>query len=473
MKSRTRKNRPDTGIPNQAGVKELQTFARRKPGTRMLEVIMPDINGILRGKRIPMAEAAELFHSGIKACGSLTLLSSKGETFPELGLGSTDGDPDNMILPIRDTLVPVPWLASKTSQVLVGMTTVTGEPSIYDPRNILRLAMQPLQDMGLRVVVATELEFYLLQPSESLTPSPQYPRVPGTGIKQDGLQYSMTEDLWDCDAFIEDVHVTCEKQNLPSTATHSEFSPGQLEINLHHVDDPIRACDHAVLLKRAIKGVARKHGYGATFMAKPFEEHAGSGLHIHISVYDRGGRNVLSAGGTGNPPIGAGMRHAMGGLAECMAESMAIFAPNANSYRRLKPKSFVPLKPNWGYNHRGVALRIPVSDAKNLRIEHRVAGADSNPYLVMAAILMGIHHGLKNKCDPGPMVKEGTFMEDFEVTLPTRWDAALELFDRSRRLPMYLDQEFCRIYSVCRHSESNQFHAQISNRDYEWYLRAV
>jgi len=462
-----------SGIPNQARFKELQAFLKRMPEVRMLEVIMPDINGILRGKRIPVAEADELFHDGIKACGSLTLLSSKGETFPELGLGSTDGDPDNLIAPIRDTLVPIPWLESKTAQVLVGMTTVGREPSIYDSRNILRLAMQPLLDMGLKVVVATELEFYLLQPSVSLTPEPQFPRVPGTGIKQDGLQYSMTEDLWDCDAFIEDVHVTCETQHLPSTATHSEFSPGQLEINLHHVDDPILACDHAVLLKRVIKGVARKHGYGATFMAKPFAEHAGSGLHIHISVYDRKGRNILALGGKGNPPIGAGMRHAVGGLAQTMAECMALFAPNANSYRRLKPRSFVPLKPNWGYNHRGVALRIPVSDAKNLRIEHRVAGADANPHLVMAAILMGIHHGLKNKCDPGPMVKEGTWMEDFEVTLPTRWDAALDLFDRSKLLPKYLDKEFCRIFSVCRHSESDQFQAQISNRDYEWYLRAV
>lgn len=462
-----------TGIPNQADSKELDEFLKAMPEVRMLEVIIPDINGILRGKRIPCAEATELYDGGIKACGSITLLSSKGETFPELGLGSIDGDPDNLIFPIRDTLVPISWLESKTAQVLVGMTRVSGEPSLYDPRNILRKAMQPLLDMGLRMVVATELEFYLLQQSDSLTPTPQFPRVPGTGINQDGLQYSMTEDLWDCDAFIEDVHVTCERQRLPSTATHSEFAPGQLEINLHHVDDPILACDHAVLLKRVIKGMARKHGYGATFMAKPFAEHAGSGLHIHISVYDKKGQNVLAAGGAGNPPIGAGMRHAVGGLAHTMAECMAIFAPNANSYRRLKPRSFVPLKPNWGYNHRGVALRIPVSDANNLRIEHRVAGADANPYLVMAAILMGIHHGLKDKCDPGPMVKEGTFMEDFEVTLPTRWDAALALFDRSTLLPGYLDKEFCRIFSVCRHSESDQFHAQISNRDYEWYLRAV
>jgi glutamine synthetase len=464
---------PRSGIPNRAAPRELAEFLKRSPGVRMLEVVMPDINGILRGKRIPFSEAAELYEGGIKACGSMPLLSSKGETIPELGLGSIDGDPDNLILPVRDTLATIPWLGSQTAQALVGMTKVNGDISFYDSRNVLRMAMQPLLDLGLRIVAATELEFYLLQPSDELTPSPQFPRVPGTGIRQDGLQYSMTEDLWDCDAFIEDVHVISEQQRLPSTATHSEFAPGQLEINLHHVDDPILACDHAVLLKRVIKGVARKHGYGATFMAKPFAEHAGSGLHIHVSIYDARGRNVLAAGGTGNPPVGNGMRHAIGGLARTMAECMAIFAPNANSYRRLRPRSFVPLSPNWGYNHRGVALRIPVSDAGNLRIEHRVAGADANPYLVMAAVLMGIHYGLKHKCDPGPMVQEGTILADQEVTLPTRWDAALKLFDGSKLLPEYLDREFCRIFSVCRHSESNQFQAQISNRDYEWYLRAV
>jgi glutamine synthetase len=351
---------------------------------------------------------------------------------------------------------------------------VRNQPSLYDPRNILRRVTGRMDELGLNVIVATELEFYLLEPTEDLTPRPLMPIVPGTGIRQDGLQYSMTEDLWDWDDFLSEVRSTCKVQNLPATATHSEFSPGQLEINLHHVHDPLLACDHAVLLKRAIKGVARKHGLGATFMAKPFAEHAGSGLHIHISVYDRKGRNVFAERGSrAVPPISDTMRHAIGGLQRTMADCMAIYAPNANSYRRLRPRSFVPLKPNWGYNHRGVSLRIPVSDAQNLRIEHRVAGADANPYLVMAGILLGIHYGITHKCDPGRMVEEGTFMRDDEITLPIRWDMALQKFDDSKILPGYLDKEFCRIYSVCRHSESDQFHAEISNRDYEWYLRAV
>ena len=461
-------------IPSQADASELETFLKTAPQTRMLEVFTPDINGILRGKRIPMAEAVELYRAGVKACGSTPLMNSMGETIAELGLGTIDGDPDMLFLPVAGTLAEMSWVESPTAQALAGMGLMNGGPSPYDPRNVLDRACQPLRDMGLRVVVATELEFYLLRDSDAATPAPACPRVPGTGLHQHGLQYSMPEDLWDHDAFLDDVRVTCEQQHIPCTTIHSEFAPGQLEINLHHVPDPVTACDHAVLLKRAIKGVARRHGCGATFMAKPFEEHAGSGLHIHVSVYDGDGRNVLaSADGEGHPPMGEGMRHAMGGLALSMAESMAIFAPNANSYRRLKPRSFVPLQPSWGFNHRSVALRIPVSDAKNLRIEHRVAGADANPYLVMACILAGIHHGLVNRCDPGPMVAEGTFVTDFKVTLPTRWDQALALFDQGSILPEYLDREFCRIFSIARHSESDQFHAQISNRDYEWYLRAV
>ena len=209
-------------------------------------------------------------------------------------------------------------------------------------------------------------------------------------------------------------------------------------------------------------------------MAKPFQDFAGCGLHIHISVYDSKGQNVFAKKGSrAKPPVSEAMRHAVGGLEKTMAEAMAIFAPNANSYRRLQPGAYVPLKPNWGYNHRSVALRIPISDPANLRIEHRVAGADANPYLVVAAVLAGIHHGITNRCKPDTMVPEGTFYRDDEVTLPVRWDDALARFDAGKVLPHYLGKEFCRIFSVCRHSESDQFHAQISNRDYEWYLRAV
>ena len=167
------------------------------------------------------------------------------------------------------------------------------------------------------------------------------------------------------------------------------------------------------------------------------------------------------------------LKHAVGGLQQTMGDAMAVFAPNANSYRRLQPASFVPLSPNWGYNHRAVALRVPVCDNRDMRIEHRVAGADANPYLVVAAILAGIHHGITRHCEPTEMIAEGTILEEQEITLPRRWDAALDQFRDSHKLPEYLGEEFCRVYEIVRRSECERFHEQISNRDYEWYLRGV
>ena len=167
------------------------------------------------------------------------------------------------------------------------------------------------------------------------------------------------------------------------------------------------------------------------------------------------------------------MRHAVGGLADTMADCQAVFAPNANSYRRLQPGVFAPLSPNWGYNHRSVSMRVPVSDARNLRIEHRVAGADSNPYLVMACVLAGIHHGITNKIEPGPFIEEGTIIEHEEITLPRNWPQALDVFAASKTMPRYLGEEYCRIFEAVRRDEYEQFNAVISNVDYEWYLRTV
>ena len=137
----------------------------------------------------------------------------------------------------------------------------------------------------------------------------------------------------------------------------------------------------------------------------------------------------------------------------------------------MQPESFVPLTPNWGYNHRAVALRLPVSDNKDVRIEHRVAGADANPYLVVAAILAGIHYGITRQCEPTEMIAEGTIMDEQEITLPRRWDAALDRFRDSDILPEYLGEEFCEVYEIVRRSECERFHEQVSNLDYEWYLR--
>jgi len=193
-----------------------------------------------------------------------------------------------------------------------------------------------------------------------------------------------------------------------------------------------------------------------------------------MSLVDKNGKNYFSHGreSLAVPPFSARLRHAVGGLLKTMAESTAITAPNANSYRRLLPEFLAPVDLNWGANHRVVAIRIPTADANNLRFENRVAGADANPYLVTAAIAAGVHYGLKNKCDPGRMVEEGESVTP-KLRIPDRWDYALDKFGRSKILPDYLGDDFCKYYLKHRRGECRQFHNAVSPLDFDWYLRAI
>jgi len=449
---------------------ELDQFLEAHPETRYLETLVTDMNGILRGKRAERKDFKKLFEGGMNLCAATAILDSRGHTFESVPYGVNDGDPDVRGIAVPGSLAAVPWVNLPTAQVLIEMRNFDGTPYPRDPRNVLRAALQPLTDMGLRPVMATELEFYLVE-HDGERFLPKMPRIPGSRQPQPGLQYAMMEDLYEVDDFLADLDAICMAQKIPAGAALSEFSPGQFEVNLHHVDDPVLACDHAVLLKRAIKAAAAKHGFGATFMAKPFAETAGSGLHLHVSMLDSDGYNVF-AGASRDGQFSDQLRYAIGGLGESMAESMAIFAPNGNSYRRHAPGNYVPASPTWGLNHRGVAMRIPLSGSANTRFEHRVAGADANPYLAVAAVLAGIHHGISNRCEPMPMTAEGAEIE-YQVTVPVRWPQALDAFDAARVLPKYLGREYCTLFSQCRREEEANYNAEIPSKDFEWYLRAV
>ena len=250
---------------------ELQDFLRQYPKTNSLELLIPDINGIFRCKRIPRQEFEGFFETGVNGPATTLLLNVLGEMTGDLDFLNLEGDPDRIISPVPNTLAPITWLGSETGQVISTFDDLDGKPILFDPRNVLKSALKPLYDLGLSPMVATELEFYLIEAGDGSMPNLKLAKVPGTGIDQGGIQYAMPEDLWDNDEFLEAVRAACAEQDVPMTTVHSEYSPGQYEINLHHVRDPIVACDQTVLLKRIIKGVARQHGMAASFMAKPLD----------------------------------------------------------------------------------------------------------------------------------------------------------------------------------------------------------
>ena len=452
---------------------ELRSYLKRFPGTDSMELLITDLPGVFRCKRIRGKEFDKVFADGFCIPGGAVLLDTLGDTVPGMAWSNDDGDPDALARIVPGSVAPVPWAAKPTAQALFRFYLRDGQPFFADPRAVLERAMQPLLKLKLKIVMAAELEFYLLD-GKTDRPTAKTSLVPGIGRPQPGPQVYHPDDLWDIENFLNEINEVCAAQSIPAGTTTSEFAPGQFEINLHHVDDPVLACDHAMLLKRAIKAVARQHGFVACFMAKPFEEDSGSGLHVHMSLVDSNGKNFFSQGKDkmAIPPYSARFRHAVGGLVKTMSDATAIFAPNANSYRRLRPEMFAPVEPNWGTNHRNVAIRIPVSDEKNLRFEHRVSGADANPYLVTAAIAAGVHFGLKNRCDPGRMVQEGEFIT-LKRKLPNRWDEAIDKFSRGKVLPEYLGAEFCKSFVLNRRYESRCFHNVVSNTDFDWYMRAV
>ena len=460
-------------ISKRSNLDELHKFMKKFPDTQEMEIIMGDINGVIRGKRIRSNEFESIFNNGFSMPGSTVFLDILGQTIPDIKWSAEDGDPDTGAHIIAGSLTTIPWAKKPSAQALFSFVNDANEPFFAEPRAVLQKTLSKLEELVPTVVMAAELEFYLLD-ANSDRPTPKTSLIPGVGRPQPGPQCYHPDDLWDIEGFLNDLYAACEKQNIPAGTAISEYAPGQFEINLHHIDDPLVACDHAMLLKRAIKAIARQHDFVACFMAKPFAEESGSGLHMHMSFIDMEGNNYFSQNKKelAQPPYSDNLRYAIGGLKETMAAATAIFAPNANSYRRLRPEMFAPVEPNWGANHRNVSLRIPISDAKNLRFEHRVSGADANPYLVAAAILSGVHYGITHQCNPGKMIQE------FEVislnqTIPNRWNKAIDEFEDSKILPNYLGEEFCRTFIANRRFEESEFNNNISDIDYSWYLRSV
>ncbi len=279
---------------------ELRAFMDSMPDVQAMDLLQPDMNGSLRGKRVGPEDFSKAFGPGVNVCASTVIMDTKGQTFDHVVYGGQDGDPDVLSHAVPGSLAPVPWAAVPSAQVLLEMSEPDGQPFFADPRQVLRRAGQPLVDMGLHAVVATELEFYLLEHDGSRF-RPVVGRIPGSELRQTGLQYGSFEELSTIESLLGELDATCRAQNIPAGAALSEFAPGQFEVNLRHVDDPALACDHAVLFKRALKAVAQKHGLAASFMAKPFAGSSGCGLHIHISLLDDDGNNVFAGTSADGP----------------------------------------------------------------------------------------------------------------------------------------------------------------------------
>lgn len=447
---------------------EARRFLAENPDIHQIEAFFTDVSGIARGKVLRREELEAAFSDGRPLPGSIFGLDITGRDVEEAGLLWADGDADRVLLPVPGTLTRAPWRATPSGLMLMTAVERDGRPMHADPRQALARVVARFADLGLMPVAAIELEFYVVDRAAAQA-GRLAPPAGQTGWPQRDLQACHIDDLADFAPLFDDIYAGAETMGLPARTLIAEYAPGQFEVVLRHRADAMRAADDAILLKRLVKGMAERHGLTATFMAKPYPEHSGSGLHVHVSLADGDGRNIFAGDGEITP---GPLLHAIGGLMATMRDSMAILAPNANSWRRFRPGSYAPVGPGWGIDNRTAPLRVTRGRPETRHFEHRVAGADANPYLALAVVLAGMHKGMVGKIDPGPPVT-GNGYETIRPDFPPGWAAAVEEGARSVFLADYLGADFLRVYSAIKRAEADRFSALVPDIDVAWYLRTA
>ncbi len=424
-----------------------------------------DLNGVLRGKRMPGSKLAQVRKAGIRMPMSSIGVDIWGVDVAGTRLTMESGDLDGICLPTGRTPVSLGWAGCDAPLLPLSMWKEDGSPYFADARHLLSAVLTRFAAKGLRPVVATELEFYLLDPEGAPAPAVL---GPGTVSGDFDNIYSLDE-LDAASAFLDDVYRTAEACGIKVEAAIAEGAPRQFEFNLLHLPDALKIADDTILFKQIIKNIARRHGHVASFMAKPRRDWAGSGMHVHFSIVDENGANIFNDGGYKGTDV---MRHAVGGLLATMTEMTLAFAPHLNSYRRLCPGGLAPTTVAWGYENRTSAVRIPAGDPAARRIEHRVAGADANPYIVLAAILSAALHGIEEKCEPAEPLRNNSHDADRQA-LARDWRQALEWFSASEWAKALLHPEFVHAFVACKEQEQIEFAARISEFELTTYRLSV
>jgi glutamine synthetase len=448
---------------------ELERFLEASPDIEYVDAVFFDLCGYPRGKRYPVAEASKIFTDGVLVPRPTYVLDVRGMSLDPMGYGFIDGDPDAPLRPVAGTLSPTGWSEGKVAQVLVSLEEQDDGGMLFDPRNILARVLRRFSELELTPVVAFELEFYLIESERDANGGPIPARLTTEGSeagRRDNGQLYCLDRLDGHGSLFPDIMETCQKMGIPATVVMSEFARGQFEITFKHISDPLRAADHCSLFRQIVKRLANRHGCDATFLGKPFLDQTGNGMHIHMSLLDRDGENVFADAALEGSKL---LSQAIAGLLAVQFDSTAVYAPNINSYRRYTAKACVPITQTWAVNNRSVAVRIPAGDAKDRRFEHRAGCADANPYLVLASVLAGVHHGIVSQLDPGPPAF-GNACQEIDPGFPCEWQEAIERLRASELLKQYMGSEYVETYAEAKRLERVSYLAQVSREEFDWYL---
>jgi glutamine synthetase len=432
-----------------------------------VECLVPDMSGTARGKILPAAKFAKGAKSrGLRIPEDIFILTVTGRY--SLKTDATDqASIDVYMRPDPDTIRVVPWYENPTAEVICDCFYIDDRPVDIAPRYVLQKVVDLYRDNGWRPVVAPELEFYLVKKNLD----PDYPLESPIGrsgrAEKMGQAYGI-DAANNFDAIVDDIYDFCEIQEIDIDTISHESGPAQLEINFNH-GDPVQLADQVFLFKRTVRQAALKHDMYATFMAKPHAEEPGSSMHIHQSLVDlKTGKTLF--GGPGGKPTKLFLNH-IGGLQRYMAAALPFCAPNVNSYRRLVPGTDAPTNIHWGIDNRTAPLRVPASDAANLRVENRVPGADANPYLAIAASLACGYLGMTQRIKPSDPIEGSAYR--YAHTLPLHLEDALNKLNYSKPFKQVFGERFIDAFYGVKEEEMEQYRRVISSWEREFLLLNV
>ncbi|RJF77325.1 glutamine synthetase [Azospirillum cavernae] len=444
----------------------MEDFIKKNRITEV-ECLVPDISGIARGKIVPADKFLRILRDrGLRLPEAIFVQTVTGE-FAEDEDITSDENSDIYMIPDERTIRFVPWYEEPTAQVIVDCVYADSRPVDMSPRHVLKRVLSLYEERGWKPQVAPELEFFLVQVNKD----PDYPLVPPIGRNgrmESGRQAFGIDAVNEFDPIFEAVYDYCEKQDIDiDTLTH-EAGAAQIEINFNH-GDALELADQAFLFKRTAREAAIRHNIYATFMAKPMQGEPGSAMHIHQSVVDADtGRNLFSnPDGTDSALF---MAH-IAGLQKYLPYAMPLLAPNVNSYRRLVPNSDAPINVHWGRDNRTTGLRVPVSQPDARRVENRVAGADANPYLAIAASLACGYIGMTQNMEPNDPIKGSAYRLAF--TLPRHQSEALTKFNACKPLKEILGERFIDAVTCVKEAEYKAYNRVISSWERENLLLNV
>jgi len=405
-----------------------------------------DINGVLRGKTLPARHFLKIAESGTGLAKAPFAWDIQCGVYDDIEFANfNNGFPEMIAKPILSTLKKIPWRAG-SAFALAEIVDEEGRSIEENPREVLKKVLKRYKDLGLRPIVGSELEFYLLDSEKK----PVF----------DGIQcYSLLKGA-ELEYVIEEMRNSLEDLGIALEAFHIEYGPGQIEV-IPECDDALEMADKTILIKHSIKEIARKHGLYATFMAKPWAQESGSGFHVHQSLWDLELKNNYF-----NTDKGVTANY-LAGLLKHARDFMVYGSPTINDYKRFQPNSFAPTKVTWAHDNRTVATRSLLGLGDNSRFEQRNGSAAANPYLIIAASLASGLDGIINKLIPPENQEEDSI--EFPITL----DSALNYFEQSISAKEYFGEKFVKLFLTLGRHEVDLYNSAVTDWEWDRYLEFI